>query len=170
MCEQWCFIILMCGDGRYCWTNSILYGYCIQNDWVSRANEPASNFALSLNIPPQKLFGWFSRPQLWATGDWQLHHGKVPTPASRLLQSVLVKHQITRVTQPHYSPDVVPCDFWLFPKLKSPLEGRDFRPLMRFRKIQQGSWWLLREPCEVSRCLLWRGLRYHCPMYNVSCI
>ena len=28
----------------------------------------------------------------------------------------------------------------------------------------------LGEPCEVPKCLLWRGLRCHCPMYNVSCI
>ena len=25
-----------------------------------------------------------------------------------------------------YSPDLAPCDFWLFPKLKSPLKGRRF--------------------------------------------
>ena len=25
---------------------------------------------------------------------------------------------ITTVTQPPYSPDLAPCDFWLFPKLK----------------------------------------------------
>lgn len=29
---------------------------------------------------------------------------------------------------------------------------------------------MLGELCEVSRCLLWRGLRYHHPIYNVSCI
>ena len=46
------------------------------------------------------------------------------------------KHQITQVTQPPYSSDLAPCDFWLFPKLKSPLKGRDFRTLMRFRKIR----------------------------------
>ena len=23
-----------------------------------------------------------------------------------------------------YNPDLVPCDFWLFPKLKSPLKGK----------------------------------------------
>ena len=28
---------------------------------------------------------------------------------------------------------------------------------------------MLGELCEVPRCLLWRGLRCHCPMYNVSC-
>ena len=126
----------------------------------------------SLNIPPQKLFAWFRRLQLWATGDWQLHHDNAPTHASRLMQSFLVKHQIIQVTQLPYSPDLAPCDFWLFPKLKSPLKERDFRPSMRFKKIWQGSWWQLGEMCEVPRCLLWRGLwrGYHCPMYNVSCI
>ena len=49
-------------------------------------------------------------------------------------------------------------------------KGRDFRPSMRFRKIRWGSWWQLREQCEVPGCLLWRGLRHHCPMYSVSCI
>ena len=49
-------------------------------------------------------------------------------------------------------------------------KGRDFRPLMRFRKIWWGSWWRLGELCKAPRCLLWRGLRHHFPMYNVSCI
>ena len=47
-------------------------------------------------------------------------------------------------------------------------KGRDFRPSIRFRKIRQSSWWQLGGLCEVPRCLLWRGLRHHCPMYNVS--
>ena len=64
-----------------------------------------------------------------ATGDWQLHHDNVPAHASRLVQSFLVKHQITQVTQPHYSPDLVPCDSWLFPKLKSPLKGKRFQTI-----------------------------------------
>ena len=41
---------------------------------------------------------------------------------------------------------------------------------MRFRKIWWGSWWWLEELCEVPRCLLWGGLRHHCPVYNVYCI
>ena len=58
------------------------------------------------------------------TGDWQLHYNNEPTHAPCLVQSFLAKHQITQVTQPRYSPDLVPCDFWLFPKLKSPLKGK----------------------------------------------
>ena len=87
-------------------------------------------------------------------------------PASHLVQSFLVKHQIPQVTQPPYSPDWAPCDFWFFPKLKSPLKEKDFRLLKRFRKIQQGSWWQLGELCEVSRCIHWRALKCHC---HVQC-
>ncbi|XP_069330150.1 histone-lysine N-methyltransferase SETMAR-like [Eulemur rufifrons] len=67
------------------------------------------------------------QPQLCATGDWQLHHGNTPAHVSHLVQSFLVKHQITQVTQSPYSPDLVPCDFWLFPKLKSPLKEKRFQ-------------------------------------------
>ena len=40
-----------------------------------------------------------------------------------------MKHQITQVTQVPYSPDLVPCDFWLFLKLKSPLKGKRFQTI-----------------------------------------
>ena len=38
-----------------------------------------------------------------------------------------LKHQVTQVTQPLYSPDLVPCVFWLFQKLKSPLKWKRFQ-------------------------------------------
>ena len=61
---------------------------------------------------------------------------------------------------------------WLLPlpKTKITFEREEICLLMRFRKIQWGSWWQLGELCEVPTCLLWRGLRHHCPMYNVPCI
>jgi hypothetical protein len=39
----------------------------------------------------------------------------------------LAKHHITQVCQPPYSPDLVPCEFWFFSKLKMPLKGRRFQ-------------------------------------------
>ena len=96
------------------------------------------NFVSSLNILLQKLFGWFRRPQLWATGDWQLPHDNIPAHASRLVQRFLVKHQISQVTQPHYSPDLVPCSFWLFPKLKSPLKGERFQTINEIQENTMG--------------------------------
>ena len=78
------------------------------------------------------------KPQLWATGDWQLHHDNVPTHASRLLQSVLAKHLITQMTQPRYSSDLVPCHFWLFPKLKSHLKGKRFQTVNEIQENTTG--------------------------------
>ena len=93
---------------------------------------------LSLNIPLQELFGLFRRPQLLATHDWQLHHDNAPAHASHLVQSFLEKHQIAQVTQPPYRPYLVPCDFWLFPKLKSPLKGKKFQTIDEIEENTMG--------------------------------
>ena len=107
--------------------------------WLSKySNESASNFVLSLNAPPWKLFRWFRRLQLWATSDWQLHCDNAPTHASCLVQSLFVKHQITQVTQPPYSPDLGPWDFWLFPNLKSPLKGKRFQTVDEIQENMTG--------------------------------
>ena len=96
---------------RHHWV-SLCTVWPVPSEWLSeQSNKSASDFALSLNIPLWKPFGWFRRPQLWATGDWQLHQDNMPTHISHLLQSFLVKHGITQVTQPLYSPYLVPCKF-----------------------------------------------------------
>ena len=107
-----------------------------------------------------------------AVDNWWLAASSWQCACSCIMSHVdfLAKHQITQVTKPPYSPYLAPCDFWLFPKLKSPLKKINFRLLMRFRKIWWSSWWQLGELCEVPRCPLWRGLRHHCPMFSVSCI
>jgi transposase len=56
----------------------------------------------------------------------QLHHDNVPAHSTALMQAFLAKHHITQVCQPPYSPDLAPCNFWLFAKLKSLLKGRRF--------------------------------------------
>jgi hypothetical protein len=66
------------------------------------------------------------RPDLWASRNCQLHHDNAPALSSHMIQSFLVKHGIPVVRQAPYSPDMAPCDFWLFPKLKRPLKGSRF--------------------------------------------
>ena len=61
----------------------------------------------------------------WVTGDWQLHHDNMPAHASHLMQNVLAKHQITQVTQPHYSPDLAPCDFLAYLKTQITFEREE---------------------------------------------
>ena len=52
--------------------------------------------------------------------------------------SFFEKHQITQVTQPPYSPDLVPCNFWLFQKLKSPLKGKRFQTINEIQENMMG--------------------------------
>ena len=59
-------------------------------------------------------------------GDWLLHHDNEPAHSSNFVQQFLSKHSIALLRQPPYSPDIAPCDFWLFPKLKKPLKGQRF--------------------------------------------
>jgi transposase len=55
-----------------------------------------------------------------------LYHGNAPAHSLHLIQSLLAKHGIPVVRQAPYSPDMAPCGFWLFPKLKRPLKGSHF--------------------------------------------
>ena len=65
-------------------------------------------------------------------------HDNVPAHASHLMQSFLAKHQITQGTQSPYSPDLVLCDFWLFPKLTSPLKGKGFQTVDEIQENMTG--------------------------------
>ena len=43
-----------------------------------------------------------------------------------LCSSFSAKHKIVQLRQPPYSPNIAPCDFWMFPKLKMALKGKRF--------------------------------------------
>ena len=59
----------------------------------------------------------------WRDGDWILHHDNAPAQTSRLVQQFLAKHGTAQLQQPPYSPDLAPCDFFLFPRPKKVLKG-----------------------------------------------
>jgi transposase len=48
----------------------------------------------------------------------QLHHDNAPAHSTALIQAFLAKHHITKVCQAPYTPDLAPCNSWLFPKAK----------------------------------------------------
>ena len=41
---------------------------------------------------------------------------------------------IKTVPQPPYSPDLAPCDFWLFPKFKKNLRGSHFETIEEMKE------------------------------------
>ena len=64
---------------------------------------------------------------VWAAKNFQLHHDNGPIHSAHAIHAFLAKSSMPLVGQAPYSPDLAPCDFWLFPKLKTILKGRRFQ-------------------------------------------
>ncbi|UYV76633.1 hypothetical protein LAZ67_14001537 [Cordylochernes scorpioides] len=69
------------------------------------------------------------RPDLWKNKNWFLHHDNAPAHTSLLVRDFLAQKHTLMMPQPPYSPDLAPCDFFLFPKLKRPMKGRRYATL-----------------------------------------
>ena len=58
------------------------------------------------------------RPALFKSGQCHFHQGNASVHNPILVTDYLTKMGIKTVRHPHYSPDLAPCDFFLFPKLR----------------------------------------------------
>ena len=74
------------------------------------------------------------RTELWKNQSWILHHDDVPAYTSILVREFLAKNKTVIMPQPAYSPDLVPADFFLFPKLKTPTEGKRFSTIEEIKE------------------------------------
>ena len=88
------------------------------------------------------------RPALWP-GKWILHHDSAPAHDALRVREFLPKNSITKMDHPPYSPDLAPCDFWLFPKLKNALKGQTFADLL----TSNATW---KHYCEVFRKMIFK--------------
>ena len=63
---------------------------------------------------------WFRRkmPALCKSGQWHFHQDNAPGHNPIRVTDYLTKMGIKTVPHPPYSPDLAPCDFCLFPKLR----------------------------------------------------
>jgi len=83
---------------------------------------------------------WRKRPRLWPD-EWILHHDNAPAHDALRVCKFLAKNPITKMGHPPYSPDLAPCDFWLFPKLKNALKGQSFSDIQRNVKTSLRVFW-----------------------------
>ena len=91
--------------------------------------------------------------------DWQLYRDYVPIHASRLVQNFLAKPQITQLTHPSCSPDLEPCNFWLFPKLKSPLKGKRFQTVDEIQENMAGQLMVIGSTVSGSKVPTLKGTK-----------
>lgn len=84
-----------------------------------------------------------------------------------IFEAFLAKHNIPVVLQIPYLPDLAPCDFWLFTKLKMPLKGTRFHSrddmrnaperlltIPKTRRVSNNEQGTLREVCITKQTTL----------------
>lgn len=64
------------------------------------------------------------RPHLTQNDGWILHQDNAPAHSALIVRQFLAKNSITILDHPPYSPDLAPCDFFLFPKCKNVMRGQ----------------------------------------------
>jgi len=65
------------------------------------------------------------RPQKWQNQNRIIHYN-APAHRSFNVSQFLAKNNMTVIPHPPYSPNLAPCDFFLFPKLKLRMKGQTF--------------------------------------------
>ena len=61
---------------------------------------------------------WVYNTSTLQSGQWDFQQDNAPVHNSILVTDYLTKMGIKTVPHRPYSPDLAPCDFWLFPKLR----------------------------------------------------
>ena len=88
-------------------------------------------------ITPSTKMSWndFQRVRMDIADDWVLQNDNAPAHTALSIQEFLVKKNILLLPHIPYSPDLAPCDFYLFPKLESKLKGYHFGTMENIQKI-----------------------------------
>jgi histone-lysine N-methyltransferase SETMAR len=88
---------------------------------------------------------WRKRPAQWGVGNWLLHDDNEPSHRSLITCEFLAHNSIITLPHPPYSPDLAPCDFFLFPKIKLQLKGRRFDGVEKIQRESQNAPGTLRD-------------------------
>ena len=64
------------------------------------------------------------KTDIWNSSDWFLHHDNAPAHTALSVQQFLAKNNMTVIPHPPYSPNLAPCDFFLFPCMKCQMKGK----------------------------------------------
>lgn len=100
------------------------------------------------------------KPDLWTENSWFLHYDNAPPHTSLLVRDLLAKNAVNIVPHPPYSPDLAPCDFWLFSKLKRPLRGHRFEAIEEIKRESLRELKAIPE-IEFSKCFEEWKKRWH---------
>ena len=117
---------------------------------------------------------WKRVQRVWRdiADDCVLQHNNTPAHTVLSIREFLAKKNIPILPHPPYSPDLAPCNFYLFPKLKLNLKGHHFGTMENIQNIVTDElntlteidfqycydqWKKALDPlCNFPRVILWR--------------
>jgi histone-lysine N-methyltransferase SETMAR len=76
--------------------------------------------------PSEKEGDASSNGKLQTIGPRELHHDSAPANSALSFREYLARKCIPLLSHAPHSPDLTPCDFYLFQKLKSKVRGSHF--------------------------------------------
>ena len=74
------------------------------------------------------------RPVLWKNKSWILHQDNAPAHNTLSVKRYLAARGTPVLEHAPYSPDLAPCDLYLFPKIKSTLKGTRFESMEEVKR------------------------------------
>ena len=74
------------------------------------------------------------RPEYRDHGSWRLLHDNAPSHKALVVREFLASKGIVELNHPPYSPDLSPCDYFFFSKLKLALKGTSFCEMKDIQK------------------------------------
>ena len=74
------------------------------------------------------------RPEYREGGSWRLLHNNAPSHRSTLETDFFTRNRILTINHSPYSPDMAPCDFYLFEKLHLAMKGKRFASVEAIQK------------------------------------
>lgn len=74
------------------------------------------------------------RPEYRGEGSWRLLHDNAPAHRAVVTTDYLTKNRISTINHSPYSPDMAPCDFYLFGQLHLPMKGKRYKDVEDIQK------------------------------------
>ena len=98
------------------------------------------------------------KPALFKSIQWHFHQDNTPVHNSILVTDYLTKIGIKTAPHPLYSPALVLCDFWLFPKLNEKLKGCRYETIEEIKEaVTKVSDTLTQEDLHGAFISCWNG-------------
>ena len=90
-------------------------------------------------------------------GNWKLYHDNAPSHTCSKVTDYRTQNGVATISQPPYSPELVPADFFLIQKVKPSLKGHHHRTLSAVKEAYTRNLKDLPESAYQGACDSWKS-------------